>query len=55
MNQNDLSTTIAGIIAGIATLLAAFNIVIPQWLSGAIAAIALAVLGYFTNKVKPTG
>jgi hypothetical protein len=50
--NTDVSTTVAGIVAGVATLLGIFNIIIPQWLSGAIVAVAVAVLGYFTNK-KP--
>lgn len=54
--NNDLKTTIAGVVAGIASILTVFNIVLPEWLSGLIVALAVAALGYFTNKKdKPFG
>src|SRR5208337_2320854 len=54
--NTDLTTTVAGVVAGIAAILGAFNIIIPQQVSGAIVAIAVSVLGYYTNKAtKPQG
>jgi len=49
----DLTTTIAGIVAGICTLLGYFNIIIPQSISAAIVAIMVAILGYFIAKPVP--
>jgi len=48
--DKDLTTTVTGLVTGIAGLLAVFNIVIPQQISGLIAVVGIAVLGYFTNK-----
>ncbi len=48
--NNDLKTTVAGIVTGIFSILALFNIIIPQEVSGIIVAIGVAALGYFTNK-----
>ncbi len=48
--NNDIKTSISGIVAGIFAILALFNIIIPQEVSGIIVAIAVAALGYFTNK-----
>jgi hypothetical protein len=50
--NTDTTTTLTGVLTGIAAILATFNIVIPQWASGLIVAVGVAVLGYFTNKVK---
>ena len=48
--SNDLKTTVSGVVAGIAGILALFNILIPQNISEIIVLVAVAVLGYYTNK-----
>ena len=48
--SNDIKTSVSGIVAGVFSILALFNIIIPQEASGIIVAIALVILGYFTNK-----
>ena len=50
--NTDIATTVAGVIAGICGILGYFNIVIPQPVSAAIGAVAVGVLGYFTNKAS---
>jgi len=48
--NNDLKTTILGAITAVFQLLSIFHIGLPTEVSGAVGAIALAVLAFFTNK-----
>jgi hypothetical protein len=49
MNK-DIAATVTGLVTGICGILAIFNIVIPQEISGVIASIGVIILGYITNK-----
>ena len=48
-------TTIPGLVAGVAQILKAFNIDIPQEILDGVTAIAVFVLGYFAKDKDVTG
>jgi uncharacterized membrane protein YjjB (DUF3815 family) len=50
--NTDLATSVAGAVAAICGILAYFNVIVPQPVSAAIGAVAVGVLGYFTNKAS---
>lgn len=49
MNK-DIASTVAGLVTAVSGLLALFNVVVPQPVSGVISLLGIAVLGYLTNK-----
>ena len=48
--NNDLKTTLTGVITGILSLLGVFGILVPVTWVPVIVAVGVAILGYFTNK-----